>query len=485
MGQRMIEIGLHSQPAVAQLPTSAQRTFLTSLRKRIVPIICLVAVVASTMAYSLLWGPLVTHTAWITPGDIWGTFHTAQFVAWGDIGDVYSSGGGLVSLPGISVALAPVALVVSHFGLVVGFPFALARPTAWLVLGPYEAALGAIVLIPLDALAELIGIGRRARMVSTVCQAIVLWPVVAIWGHPEDSIALAFAVWALIEAMRGRWRAVGWLAGLALVMQPLVVLMLPVMFALAPKREWPKLALRGALPSVTLVAIPLVQSWSQTVTALFKQPNYPTIDHPTPWLALAPVLSKTHPIRVKHFGAATSPNGDYHFTTAIVRTVWGETVAAGPGRLIAIALAFVLGFYAYRRQPTREQVVWLCGIALSLRCVFEAVMNPYYLWPPLALAFVLVVRNRWRFLLAVAASSALTWWSYRHIGPWAWWAPVVILLGLVVISAAPDRDISRCTAISPLGSNGHSLTQDTFNEMPVEGLEPASTRGQQIDRVLS
>jgi hypothetical protein len=438
----MIEIGLHPQPTRTNaLASQHEKTLVATARKRLVPILCLLATVATTMAYSLFWGPLVEHTAWITPGDIWGTFHTAQFVGWGDIGDVYSSGGGLVSLPGISVVLAPAALLVSHLGLVVGFPYALPHPSAWLVLGPYEAALGAVVLIPLDALAEMIGVTRRARLISSICEAVALWPVVAIWGHPEDSIAMAFAVWALVAAMKSRWRAVGWLCGIALVMQPLVVLMLPIIIALAPRREWPKFALRGALPTVALVSIPLVQSWQQTTTALFKQPNYPAIDHPTPWLALAPVLSKNHPILVRHFGERTLPNGAFHFTTSIVHTVMGETVAAGPGRLIAIVLSILIGFYVSRQRPTREQVVWLCCLALSLRCVFEAVMNPYYLWPPLAIAFVLVVRSRWRFGLALGASSLLMWWSYRHLGQWTWWVPVVVLLALVVMAAAPKRSV--------------------------------------------
>jgi hypothetical protein len=433
----VIEIGLHPGPTE---PVSDPGWALVAVaRKRVVPIVLIVVTVAITMAYSLFWGPLIDHTAWITPGDLWGTFHTAQFVGWGDIGDVYSSGGGLVSLPGISVILAPAALLVSHLNLGVGFPFAIPHPSAWLVLGPYEAALGAIVLIPLDALAQELGVGHRARMVSSILEAVALWPVLAIWGHPEDSIAMAFAVWALLAVLRGRWRSAGWLCGFALVMQPLVVLMLPVFLAMAPKREWPKLALKGALPTAALVAIPLIQSWKQTTTALFKQPNYPTIDHPTPWMALAPVLSKTHSIRVKHFGSETVLSGATRFTTDIVRTVAGETVAAGPGRLIAIVLACLLAVYVYRFRPTHEQVVWLCCVALSLRCVFEAVMNPYYLWPPLAIAFVLVVRSRWRLGLAFVSSAGLTWWSYRHLGPWGWWVPVVILLILVVAAAKPVR----------------------------------------------
>ena len=61
------------------------------------------------------------------------------------------------------------------------------------------------------------------------------------------------------------------------------------------------------------------------------------------------------------------------------------------------------------------------------------------MWPPLAIAFVLVVRSKWRIGLAVAASAGLTYWSYRHLGPWEWWVPIVILLALAVAAATPAR----------------------------------------------
>jgi len=410
------------------------------VRRRTVPLVLIVATVATAMAYSLAWGPVVHHQSyWIQPGDLWGTFRTAQFVSWGDIGDVYNSGAGLVSLPGISVVLAPLALLADHFGLSISFPYALPHPTAWLALGPYQAAIGAIVLIPLDALAEELGLRRTSRTAVSICGAVVLWPVLAIWGHPEDPLAMAFAVWGLLAALRGRWRGAGWCWGCALVLQPLVVLMLPIVFAMAPLRRWTRLALQCVVPTVLLVAIPLEQAWHQTTTALLKQPNYPTIDHATPWLGLAPVLSRSAPATTTRFGERSLGGSSIRFTTSIVHTVSGEVVAAGPGRFIAIVLSLLLGAWVYRRRPSAEQIVWLCCVALSLRCVFEAVMNPYYLWPPLAIAFVLVARSKWRVGLAVVASSGLTWWSYRHLGPWEWWVPVVILLALVVAAAAPAR----------------------------------------------
>jgi hypothetical protein len=391
------------------------------------------------MAHSLFWGPVVNHGSfWTVPSDLWGTFRSAHYVAWGDIGDVYNPSTGLVALPGISVILAPIAFITYHFGLSEAFPYFLPHPTAWLVLGPVEMVLGASVLFPLDDLAALLGLARRQRIALCGLEAAVLWPVVAIWGHPEDPLAMTFALYGLLAVLRGRWRACGWWWGLALVMQPLVVLMLPLIFALTPVRRWWRLGFQSALPACVLVAIPLIQEWANTSRALFQQPNYPTIDHPTPWLALAPVLSRTHRVTFPRFGRSRV-DGHSIFTSHIVSTIAGEVVTAGPGRAISIALCVLIGIWVFRHRPSVPQIIWLAALALSLRCVFESVMDPYYLWPPLAIILVLSARNWRRFLIAIVSAALMTVWSYRHTGPWAWWLPIVILLAVALASAFPTK----------------------------------------------
>ena len=64
------------------------------------------------MAYCLLWAPVVRHThSWVVPWDIWGAFRSAQFIGWGDLGNVYGAGTGLVTFPGILLLFAPVAML--------------------------------------------------------------------------------------------------------------------------------------------------------------------------------------------------------------------------------------------------------------------------------------------------------------------------------------------------------------------------------------
>jgi hypothetical protein len=399
--------------------------------------------VASGMVYTLVVAPAVDHSsAWIVPGDIWGTFRSAQYVGWGDIGDIYSGGTGLVTFPGIAVLLAPVTMLAGFLGLTASFqPIFLAHPTAWLVLGPTEMVAGTVVLFALDSLAEVMRLSIARRAVLLVLEAAALWPLLVIWGHPEDAIAVAFAVYALMEALARRWRWCGWLFGFGVLFQPLVLLMLPVLLATAPSRRWLKMIAQGATPSLTLLAIPLVQSWKATSHSLFVQPNFPAIDHPTPWISLAPVLAPAHR-QVTKVSGAIRLGGSMKFSNGMLTRTFGEVVAAGPGRVLALVVCVAIGLWVYRAKPDPLGVVWWIAVSLSARCYFESVMDPYYLWPPVALILLAVASNRswWRIGVTLAAISAASVYSYRYTGPWEWWLPVV---GLLSIALALSRPTTR------------------------------------------
>ena len=99
-----------------------------------------------------------------------------------------------------------------------------------------------------------------------------------------------------------------WLAGAAVAVQPLVLLALPVLLAVITLRRWPGFLARTAAPGVLLLAVAAAANWTATIHAVTSQPNSPTIDHPTPWIYLAPHLA-------------------------------GDEVAAGPARILAIVAA--------------------------------------------------------------------------------------------------------------------------------------------------
>ena len=186
------------------------------------------------------------------PGDIWSTFRAAHWVGWGNLGGIYGNNTQLVTLPGIAVLLAPVAMVSGALGRSESIaPIFLSQPTSWLLLGPAILLLGSTCLLAFDAMAEELGVSGPRRIVLSVMEAVVIFQVVTLWGHPEDLLALTFSLYTLLAMFRGRWSLSGWLWGAAIVTQPLVILMFPLAFVRTPRPQRFRLCVYGALPSVS------------------------------------------------------------------------------------------------------------------------------------------------------------------------------------------------------------------------------------------
>jgi hypothetical protein len=388
------------------------------------PVLATVVFLVASVVFTLEWTPVVHHLPqWFTPGDIWGTFRSAHYVGWGDIGDIYAKGTGLVTYPGIAVVLAPVAVVADKLQLTESVsPVFLPKPTAWLVLDPANLLLGATTIFAVDRFGRRLGVGTGRRAGLDLAVTVPIFILTAVWGHPEDCLALTFALYALVDVWDDRYRRSGWLWGAAIAMQPLVILLLPLSLARTGRGQRLATCVRAALPVAVLVAIPLAASWSATTTALFRQPNFPKLDHPTPFVALATRLSPT-------------------------------AVSAGPGRLVAVAVAIGLGVVAYRLQPRLGGFVWLCAVALSARCVFESVMDPFYLGPPVVLILcAAATRPRWWPLAtAFAAGTVGIYFSFAHWGEWPYWLTMTALLaaglaagwpGRIAFTGGPDPDLA-------------------------------------------
>jgi hypothetical protein len=405
------------------LPTGS----VTRLHRRAWPLAVAGAFVMTGMAYSLFWAPVVRHHSyWLMSGDLWGTYRAAHWVGWGDLGGVYSSGTALVTFPGILLVLAPLAMLTGTLGLTEAFPKFVAHPTAWFALGPASLLLSAVPLFACDALAERLGLSRGRRAVLCVAEAAVLWNVAVIWGHPEDAVALGLALYALVFALDGRWVGAGWLFGAAMATQPLVVLMFPVLMALAGRGRVAGLAVRSALPAIAVVLTPLISQFYDTTHALLDQPNFPNLDHATPWTTLAPVLGG----RGRELA-----------------------VAAGPGRIVAVVLACGLGWWARRWRDRPELIVWAAALALALRCFTESVLVPFYIWPVLAVGLVLAARaGRGRLAAAAVVGIALSAVAQSHLGELPWWS--IVTVGIVVVLATGVR---RTPVPVPVEAYDHSL----------------------------
>lgn len=417
--------------AVGQAATRVTTWVWASARRRRWPIVATAVTLVAGMGYTLIHtvmppGHVWRESFWTVPSDLWGAYRSAHFIGWGAPGSIYAAGTSLVTFPGILWLLAPVAMVTGALGLTEGFPRTVPHPTAWLVLGPWEILLSSSALFASDALAQRLGLGRGKRVALCVAEAVILWNIDVVWGHPEDAVAMAFALYALHRALDGRWAAAGWLFGAAVVTQPLVLLVLPVLLALGDRSRWLGLAVRTVAPSVALLALPLATHFGPTVHAIVDQPNYPGVDHVTPWTALAPHISGSG------------------------RDV---AVAAGPGRVVALALAVAVGVLAWRWRARPHLVVWVVAVCLALRCFTESVMDPYYVWPALAVGLVAAaLEPGWR-RLAVASTAAITitvCGDYR-LGPWWSWWSIVDGGVLVVLAAGVGRGLATDRSSSSAG----------------------------------
>src|SRR5579875_2277288 len=298
-----------------------------------------------------IWGPrFYGKSAWAVPDDLWATLVAAQRLLHLDLAGLYTPPTNLISLPGTAVILVPAAAIMEAAGLSLRHAGSQgAHPVVWLLAGPCETALAAVALFAADAAAERLGASRPKRFLLAAAGATALWSVAVRWGHPEDAVATGLLLFAVLAA------------------------------AVAPRRL-PGLLARAAAPSVLLLGAAAAANWTATINAVASQPNAPTVDHPTPWIYLAPHLA-------------------------------GGSVAAGPARAAAIAVACGCALAVRRRwrQPrwgtgALADPLWWTAAALALRSAFEPVMVAYYLWPPLAAALA-AASAAWRRLIPVCGTA--------------------------------------------------------------------------------
>lgn len=385
------------------------------------------------------WDPLIGDPGhWFTGGDLWGIFRAAHYVGWGSLSGVYAPGNGVVSFPGMPVLLAPVAMLSGSLHLTESYgPFTLARPTAALLLAPVEMLAAATVVFAADALAATLGTTRRNRVALCWLVGLMASPVAAVWGHAEDMLAVTFALYALGALFDGRWARSGWLIGFGVAVQPLVLLLVPLFIGASPAGQRLRTAVRSVLVSAFLVGVAFAGEASDTWRSIVVQPTPPSVNHATPWISLAPVVSRSTVQRVQ-FGVPRTGLGHTAFTVATSGLRSAAEVSGGPGRMIDVALAVLVGVFLWRRPQTPIRVGWLAAAVLVSRCFFEAVMTPYYVVPPLILALLLVsVRGGRRLAAASVLAAGMCVYAYFHLAPWVWWSPIVVGLAAVLALGYP------------------------------------------------
>ena len=167
----------------------------------------------------------------------------------------------------------------------------------------------------------------------------------------------------------------------------------------------------------------LIPNFHASIHALFDQPNFPTVDHATPWLLLAPKLGH---------GA----------------------VAAGPGRIIGLILAVAVGALGVRYRADARHIVWLGALVLGLRCLFESVMDPYYVMAVVVLALVVASDLPvLRFAAVAAAGAGLTVLTYYRPEMWIYWGEMTAVMVTMLALAwrgAGRRSVDDNTEIETL-----------------------------------
>jgi hypothetical protein len=445
------------------------------LKRRVFPLLATIGLLAVGM-YTTTWGPtMIGAKEWALPYDLWGTLIAATRLAHLNIGGLYAAPTGLVSLPGAAVILVPCAAIISATGLSLQIPGPdNLHPAVWLLAGPYQIALCCVTLFAADALAEQLRVTRWKRGLLAAASAGILWNVSARWGHPEDAVAVGLLLYAILAQSRSRLALAGWLAGLAVCVQPLVLLALPVMLAVLPWRRMPLFFVRAATPSVVLLGAAAVANWHATYTAVTSQPDSPIINHPTAWTALAPHMSAGNvaagparlatillacccalAVRRRWLARLTAAEPD----EAAARTPSGwpaQRSAARPGGGVATetaaaaALTVDPGGSTARGVATTDtwwpaavlaEVLWWAAFTLALRSFFEPVMVSYYPWPPLAVALIPAATLGWPRLIAaglVAGGVTAAAQGPSH-DVWIWWAPLVAGLVVMLALSAPGR----------------------------------------------
>jgi hypothetical protein len=431
--------------------TTARPSWLV---RRQFPLLATLVMTAIGMA-GTIWGPrYYGKTAWGLPDDLWGTLIGAQRLIHLHLGGLYTTPTQLVSLPGTAIILIPAVAVMNLAGIAVPAPGAPMghHPASWLIAGPYQVFISAVVLVAADALAERLGATQPKRCLLAAAGATTLWGVTIRWGHPEDAVAVGLLLTAIAALADAKTSRSAWLAGAAVAVQPLVLLALPVLFAVVVPKRWPGFLARAAAPSAVLLAIAAAANWTATVHAVTSQPNSPTIDHSTPWIYLAPHLAggqvAAGPARILAIVAACGCGLVAGHRVRLAQPATGSRPApsvavpprapsvAVPPRAPSVAVPPPAPPAAVWRPEMLQQLLWWTAAALALRSAFEPVMVAYYLWPPLAVALI-VASGRWsRLLPAGITAIVLTFFSQvQWRNPWAWWLPMITLLGLTLFFA--------------------------------------------------
>jgi hypothetical protein len=352
---------------------------------------------------------LLGHHAWYTTSDIWQIVDGGRFVWNGALANVYDGASSAYALPLSFILMAPVSAVIDHFHLVEGL-FPLARPNAWLLVGPYSLLFGIFLLDAVRRLAWDLGQHRLLWVSQLLAVGLVLVPGFE-WGHFEDVLALTFVIHAARLVVAKDHVRAALLLSLAVSSKQWALFLIPLVVLMAPRgRRLKCLAASCALPVLFLLIL-LVFGGKTAFNALFSPIN----------------LGRTAPGHISFY------------------VTWFGSRTSQMSRTLGVAVGLIVA-WKLRRVSTNAQILAAMSILVLIRPFSEAINYSYYWSPSLVLAgFVGVaahgrIRVRdWMWQLAAIA------WTLPHGNPatysW-WWAGMMVLLTCTWVQVAWNCGLS-------------------------------------------
>lgn len=268
------------------------------------------------------------------------------------------------------------------------------------------------------------------------------------YGHPEDVLAAAGSVGAVLLAMRGRTLASGLLLGVAIASKPWALLaVLPAVLA-APRRDLRMLAPAAAIPALLVAPAWLADLGGFTAEARgVAGTGHQFHPHTILW----PLAEPGPPL----------PDG----TPGAVAPAWLSPLPKPLILLVGAGLAAAWG--SRRRGRPGSDVLLLLAVVMLLRCVLDPWNLVYYHLPFLLALLAWEVHEDRRPWLTLGA-TALTWLSFitydarSGAGPFlvycAWALPLAgtlgfrLLAGPAALRLPAARRAPRATGEVPVAS---------------------------------
>ena len=333
----------------------------------------------------------------------------------------------LETAPALQVVIAPIARM--GFGLSFPYPNPVLYPQAFWVAGPLFLGAMALPICAGDRWLQYMAVSDIRRRLTVLAVMAITLPPIALYGHPEDLVALGLMLYGLIAALEGRHRATGWWLGVALAFQLFAFLAIPIAFVFLKRRQWvPAIIPMIAVP-LSVLLIPLISEPSATLQQLLHQKVFDDFGYISPTWNLDPGVG------------------------AFIRVL----VA-----LVSIPAALVLArILPANRRDAANLVVWILAVLFACR-VFEPELVPYFLAPTLALLAdqrgASTTGGGWG--LPASLAVWLNWWVHVAVhARWSLWLILIAqlaVLGMAVLSRRGRGSGRRPggDTTGPLGNRG-------------------------------